>query len=99
MIEPNDDAWGLVLPFWIDTDGYSDRDRNMFVCGFEFCMIADDLKDGWSGCRPIHRENESRVRLLCAHVGVACEIRQHTGYDGCETWSDLLIGDTENAMP
>lgn len=47
----------LVTPFWIDTEGYSDRDRLMFVAGVEFQMIREELEVG--GARPIHRENET----------------------------------------
>lgn len=88
MSEPND-AWGLVCPFWIDTDAYSDRDREMFVAGVEFQMVYALLTDGWRGSRPVHRENESRLRMLCGRLKVPCEITPHTGYDGCETWSDF----------
>lgn len=85
------DAWGIVLPFWIDTDAYTDRDRLMFTCGVEYEMVAKLLNDGWYGSRPIHRENESRIRMMAGKMGVRCEIRPHEGYDGCETWSDLII--------
>lgn len=86
-----DTEYGLVLPFWIDTDAYSDRDRAMFVAGVEFHMIAALLEDGWRGTRLLRRENESRVRMLCGRYGVRCAISQHTGYEGCETWSDLTV--------
>lgn len=67
--------YGLVMPFWIDTPGYTDRDKEMFVCGVEFQMLYEQLKDGWRGERgvPIHTENESRVRLMCGKMGLQCE--------------------------
>ena len=90
MDEQNE--WGLVQSYYIDTDAYTDLDRQMFVCGAEFEMVSNLLSEGWTGDRPIHRENESRIRMLCGRVGVHCEIDQHEGYDGCETWSTLRIG-------
>ncbi|TXH40429.1 MAG: hypothetical protein E6Q97_39625 [Desulfurellales bacterium] len=96
MSEQENESWGLKTPFWIDTDAYTDRDREMFCAGVEFQMIDSLLESGWEGTRPLRRENESRVRLLCARRGVRCEIRQHEGYEGCETWSDLAIGEPES---
>lgn len=80
-----------LMPFWIDTDAYSKWDREMFVCGFEFGQIYRLVSEGWRGTRPIHRENESRFRMMCAHLGVACRIDPHEDYEGCETWSDLSV--------
>ncbi len=84
------DEYSIVCPFWIDTDGYTDRDRLMFVCGVEFEMLCR-LLSNWSGSRPIHRENESRVRMLCGRLGIQCTIEPHQDYDGCETWSELKV--------
>lgn len=85
-----------IMSFWIDTDGYTDRDRSMFVAGVEFQMIYAAIEKGWRGTRPIHRENESRLKLMCGRLGVQCEIRQHEDYEGCETWSDFTaIEDAE----
>jgi hypothetical protein len=89
--EKEPQEWGMQLPFWIDTDAYTDRDREMFVSGFEFNMIYQSLQDGWHGTRPIHRENESRIRMLCGRLKIPCEITPHAGYDGCETWSELTV--------
>jgi hypothetical protein len=51
-----DEGFGLVMPFVIDGDGYSDRDRAMFVAGYEFCQLhvflEENLEDGIS--RPVH---------------------------------------------
>ena len=39
MSDPADRTeFSLEMPFFIDTDGYTDRDREMFVCGVEFYM-------------------------------------------------------------
>lgn len=81
-----------IEPFWIDTDGYTDRDREMFVCGAEFMLILARLREDLLpalGPMPIHRENESRLRLLCGRNGLKCTITPHKGYEGCETWSDF----------
>src|SRR5690242_16551768 len=86
-----DAEYGLVMPFWIDTDGYSDRDRLMFCAGVEFEMVRQQLKSGWRGMRLIHRENESRLRLMCGKLGVRCSVSQHSGYEGCDVWSDMTV--------
>lgn len=71
-----------IMPFWIDTDGYTDRDRKMFVCGVEFEMVYQCIKNkhNWNQC--IHTENESRVRMMCARMGVQVKMERH-----CETWT------------
>jgi hypothetical protein len=94
--ESNED-WGLVMSFWIDTDGYNDRDRAMFVAGVEFQMVYALITNGWHGCRPIHQENSSRIRMMCGRLGVGCRIEPHTGYEGCETWADLHIEEGKKA--
>lgn len=76
------------MPFWIDTDGYTDRDRDMFVAGFEFQMVYRLIQDGCYGSRPIHRENESRIRMMCGRMGIKCTITQIEGFD---EWSQLTI--------
>lgn len=75
-----------VMPFWIDTPGYTDRDRLMFVCGVEFQMIYETIKDkrDWSQC--IHSENESRVRMMCRKLGVPVNMQRH-----CDTWTHCEI--------
>lgn len=83
---PQDAEWSPVMPFWIDTDGYTDRDREMFVCGVEFQMIYEAIKAGrcWSQC--IHTENESRVRLMCGKLGSPCKMER---YDETWTWCEI----------
>lgn len=85
------DAFELVTPFWIDTDGYSDRDRLMFCCGVEFQMIREELRSHEAFNRPIHAENESRVRLLISRTKRKCDIKR---IDDC--WSALTV---EEAQP
>lgn len=89
-----DESFNILMPFWIDTDGYTDRDREMFVCGVEFMRIYDLVKQRKGVFQPIHRENASRVRMLCGQLQVPCTITPHGGYDGCETWAELEIPDT-----
>ena len=71
-----------VLSFWIDTEAYTDRDREMFVCGVEFAMIYETIKNkrDWYQC--IHVENESRVRMMCGKLGVPVRMERH-----CDTWT------------
>lgn len=86
-----DDDYGLVQSFFIDTDAYSVRDRDMFVCGYEFAMVLDMADCGTLESRPIHRENESRLRMALGKRRIAHKLTPHTGYEGCETWSQLII--------
>lgn len=81
----------MEVPFWIDTDGYTVRDREMFVCGVEFEMVYRLLRNDWKGSRPVHRENESRLRLLLGHLRVSGTVEAHKDYEGCETWSELTV--------
>jgi len=91
MMDDNDhehsDEMTLVTPFWIDTDGYTDRDRLMFCCGVEFQMVRMSLAHGEEFSRPIHAENESRLRMLCAMAKRPCEIVQVN-----DQWSSLEVG-------
>lgn len=75
-----------VMPYWIDTDGYSDRDREMFVCGVEFQMIYETIKAKryWNQC--IHTENESRVRMMCGKLGLNVQLEKI-----CDTWTRCVI--------
>jgi hypothetical protein len=68
--------FGLVCSFWIDTPAYSDRDRMMFVAGVEFQMVFDLVQETAEKiARTIHRENESRIRMMCAKFGRRCEVK------------------------
>jgi len=84
----SDGVWEPIMPFWVDTDGYSDRDREMFVCGVEFQMVYEAIKSGrgWNQC--IHTENESRVRLMCSKLGVKVRLTYC-----CDTWTQCEIGE------
>ncbi len=84
----------LFCPFWIDTAGYTDRDREMFVCGYEFCAILGHITTHAEGLTVlIHRENESRLRMLCGRFKRTCNIEQCSEeHDPDGTWSVLKIG-------
>ena len=90
MREPpqRSDEFQLSIPFIIDGEGYTDRDRAMFVAGYEFCQIRSLLHDMPEGGinRPIHSENVDRVRVLCGRFGRRCEIEAVD-----ETWSQLTV--------
>ncbi len=77
--------YSMVMPFWIDTDAYTDRDRAMFVAGVEFEMLYRELKSGEPVSRTIHTENESRARMMAAKLGRQVKI-EASGYEG---WSFL----------
>lgn len=80
--------FNLFIPFVIDGEGYSDRDRSMFVAGYEFCQIRTFLgaNPGEPLSRPIHSENADRVRVLCNRFGRVCKIERID-----DTWSQLDI--------
>jgi len=68
-------TFSMDMPFYIDTDGYTDRDREMFVAGAEFMQQYTELRV----LRGEHKatimaENTSRVRLMCGRFGFECEI-------------------------
>lgn len=82
---PDSAEYGLVMPFYIDTDGYTDRDREMFVCGVEWQMVYEQMKAGEPFTRTIHTENESRIRMMAGRMGYLVNITP-TEYEG---WSFL----------
>lgn len=79
----------LVLPMLIDGEAYSDRDRQMFVAGFEYHQIADYLEryPGLPLRRPVHSENEDRIRLLCSRMRRRLSLTRL-----CRTWLELEVG-------
>jgi len=79
--------WGIVTPFWIDTDAYSDRDHLMFCCGVEFEMVRLELESGNPIDRSIHTENESRLKLLCSKSRRQIQIIPNVA----EGWSRLIV--------
>lgn len=88
-----DRDFGLVCPFWIDTGAYSDRDREMFVCGYEFAELLRHIRhDAGELKTTVHRENESRIRLACARFGRTCTTAIcEQEHDPEGTWSYLTI--------
>jgi hypothetical protein len=92
--EDNAPGYGLIYPFWVDTDAYSDRDRAMFAAGFEFATILRHARfEAGPLATIIHRENESRVRMACGRSGRRCAIRPvEDAADPDGTWSYLTIG-------
>lgn len=84
-----DAEYSCAMPFWIDTDAYTDRDRQMFTAGVEFQMVYQLLKNDWAGERTIHRENESRVRMMCGKMKRKCQIDPCEGHG--DTWAFLTV--------
>lgn len=73
--KPGEASYSMDASFYIDTDGYSDRDREMFTCGVEWQKIYAIVKRGGAGTFNIHSENSSRFRMLFAKMKRKCEIR------------------------
>lgn len=86
MSNNEDDNYLPVMPFWIDTDAYTDRDRLMFVCGAEFQFIYELAKSGCGVNQCIHTENESRIRMMCGKLGLQVKMTRH-----CDTWTQCEI--------
>jgi len=82
----NDANFRPVLPFIIDGPGYSDRDRQMFVAGVELCQVYHLLDSGLGIDRPVHKENEDRLRVLCSRQGRVCRLDPID-----ETWMQLIV--------
>lgn len=98
MDSEQNEEYGLLVSFFIDTEGYSDRDRQMFVCGAEYAMIFSEVvglrysaPPGTKIARLIHTENSSRLRMMCGRLGLRCQVVPHSGYEGCEEWADLNV--------
>lgn len=84
--------FGLVQSFYIDTDAYTDRDRLMFCAGVEFEMIRQKLNDPEFTSTTIHRENESRIRMMISKSGRAVQIDPcEVAHDPDGTWSYLSV--------
>lgn len=83
--------YDCVMPFWIDTEAYTDRDRQMFVCGVDFEMIRQAFQSGRPVDRTIHTENESRVRMMAAKLGRQIQMEA----SGTEGWTFLWTTDNE----
>lgn len=90
---PESVTWGLALSFWIDTPAYSDRDRQMFVAGYEFCRIAEFLEnDPNPFVMAMSRENESRVRMAAGKFGRKVLIEACAPeHDPDGTWNTLTV--------
>lgn len=80
------DDFQASMPFWIETDGYSKRDREMFVCGAEFMIVFSLVRDGWRGVRRIHNENQSRIRMMLGRLRIPYEMRRIDA-----NWTELEI--------
>jgi hypothetical protein len=82
-----DAEYGMVMPFFIDTAGYTDRDREMFVCGVEWQMVYDKIRSGERFNCTIHSENESRIRMMAGRLGRQVLIED----SGVPGWSYLTV--------
>lgn len=74
-------SYQLLCPFWIDTEGYSDRDRIMFCAGHEFANIIKQLNYNKKIYQAyILKENESRIRLAANHFNRLVIIEDHDSH-------------------
>jgi len=82
----SDEEYTPIMPFWVDTEGYTDRDREMFTCGVEFQQVYETIQDkrDWSQC--VHTENASRIRMMCGKLGVPVKMVRI-----CSTWTHCEI--------
>jgi hypothetical protein len=72
---PAGPGYELICPYWVDIDAYSYRDQVMFACGAEFAIVLDHVRSSAGPLRRvIHRENESRVRMMCGRFGRRCTV-------------------------
>ncbi len=86
--KPPDGEFGLAMPFLTDGDAYTDRERLMFTTGYEFCQLHVLLEEnpGPEISRPVHRENEDRIRVLCGRLGRRYQLEPID-----ETWCQLDV--------
>lgn len=87
--KPDDDE--PETPFLIDGKGYTDRDREMFVCGYEFAQNHAFLMTGSETAWPrlVHRENEFRLRNLISKFG---RTYKFTPVEDQPEWLTLDVG-------
>lgn len=88
-----DAEYNCLMPFWIDTEAYTRRDRDMFVAGVEFEMLRQELTAGGPVTRTIHTENESRARMMAGKLGRKVTIEA----SGVEGWSYMRTIDESEA--
>jgi Ser/Thr protein kinase RdoA (MazF antagonist) len=63
------DEFEMIMPFWIDTEAYTDRDRDMFVSGYEFAELhREALMNAEPFSRTIRSENVSRIRMMLSRL-------------------------------
>ncbi len=86
----------LEMPFWIDTEAYSDRDREMFICGVEFEMLrVECLNPHRTVLRTIHVENESRARMMACQLGRKAAV-EPSGVDGWSYFTSPATGPAQS---
>lgn len=82
--QPN--PWQMLVSFFIDTPGYTDRDREMFVCGAEYAMIHRSIQKDGKFVGLIHNENSSRLRMLAKVMNARLDVKRID-----DTWSEVDI--------
>lgn len=69
MTKEDSKEWGLIRSFYIDTDGYTARDREMFVAGYEYCSVMDFIAKNRRFNGPVNVENSSRYKMGIPKLG------------------------------
>ncbi len=88
--------FNCVMPFWIDTDAYTPRDQEMFCAGYEFCQMYERMKLPAAYSTTIHRENESRFRMMAGRMKRQVKIEPcETEHDPDGTWSYFDMEEVE----
>ena len=90
----------MAMPFWIDDEDFTDREKKMFTAGVEFEMVRTLLKSGGPiQDRPVHRYNERRIRKMCRFLKRAAMIVDcPADQDPNGTWSWLTVRAAEERV-
>ena len=96
--DEGENSYQLAVPFFIDTDGYTDRDREMFCCGAEFRQFYEASKTGERYEATISRENMTRFRLASAFLDRRCELTTPDDWDESarSEWCQFVLHESTN---
>jgi hypothetical protein len=88
-------SYSLIHSFYTDADVYSDRDRSMFVAGFEAAGVAHAMRENPEPfAMTIHSENTSRLSMIGKELGRRCEVVPLAPEDG---WWEIRVEAMESA--
>ncbi len=84
-------SFGLIKPFDIDhgeLDGL--RQQDCFVLGYELAQIDQLLKQPESINKPVHADNNNRIKKACVESGRQYSLTWMSG-DSSESWMHLQV--------